>query len=523
MKTRLTVASILCCAGIAAAQPQATVIYTKIPGHPTAAIPGTRDLDQVPVLGEFKALEDFAVNPRNSGQWVLKGRTNLGADLETCLVYANGGQGSIMAQEGQFAPGGDEAHRFDFFASAMGTFDTAGNHAFAFRARTGRTGSTSAADGQRVAIWDGSTIAVQFKQGDTISGLQDQAPNPAGDERVGNSVGPIHLLDDGRTGSQDTTITNIHSSRRPALMYDLNGFQQVTYSDITTMDGDTSTWAFFAANAFYTTPDGAHWMAQGRRTGQVSSATLLAFDNQVVLETGLPIPGTNVIVNSIFQWVLLHDGSWYARGDQPGGDDWFVGNGVLLAKTGDPITPGSSELWGAVFSAFAANTNGDWILVGNTNNADPGLDTVSVLNGEEVLFRESDPLDLDGNGQFDDDVFIGRANPANAAFEANDTYLTDDGTVYMFVNIRDGDGIEYNTVPAFGAPQAPISFNIYGGGACPSCAADFNDDGGVDGSDVEAFFTAWENAGGCADVNEDGGIDGSDVETFFMLWEAGGC
>lgn len=55
------------------------------------------------------------------------------------------------------------------------------------------------------------------------------------------------------------------------------------------------------------------------------------------------------------------------------------------------------------------------------------------------------------------------------------------------------------------------------------CAADFNDDGGVDGGDVSAFFEAWEAASGCSDVNEDGGVDGGDVSAFFSRWEAGGC
>lgn len=55
------------------------------------------------------------------------------------------------------------------------------------------------------------------------------------------------------------------------------------------------------------------------------------------------------------------------------------------------------------------------------------------------------------------------------------------------------------------------------------CAADFNDDGGVDGADVEAFFAEWERGGSRGDVNSDGGVDGSDVEAFFALWEAGGC
>ncbi|MBS0195860.1 MAG: hypothetical protein JSR77_03800 [Planctomycetes bacterium] len=55
------------------------------------------------------------------------------------------------------------------------------------------------------------------------------------------------------------------------------------------------------------------------------------------------------------------------------------------------------------------------------------------------------------------------------------------------------------------------------------CYADFNQDGGIDGADVEAFFIAWEASDVIADVNQDGGVDGSDVETFFGAWEAGGC
>jgi len=58
---------------------------------------------------------------------------------------------------------------------------------------------------------------------------------------------------------------------------------------------------------------------------------------------------------------------------------------------------------------------------------------------------------------------------------------------------------------------------------CPRCAADFNQDGGVDGADVEAFYTVWELGEACGDVNLDGGVDGGDVEAFFAVWENGGC
>ena len=57
----------------------------------------------------------------------------------------------------------------------------------------------------------------------------------------------------------------------------------------------------------------------------------------------------------------------------------------------------------------------------------------------------------------------------------------------------------------------------------PPCPADFNQDGGVDGSDVAAFFSAWENGDASADVNQDGGVDGSDIDPFFFAWENGGC
>jgi len=56
-----------------------------------------------------------------------------------------------------------------------------------------------------------------------------------------------------------------------------------------------------------------------------------------------------------------------------------------------------------------------------------------------------------------------------------------------------------------------------------SCIADFNNDGGIDGQDIEAFFQSWEIAEPSADVNQDGGVDGQDIEYFFIRWEAGIC
>ncbi len=57
----------------------------------------------------------------------------------------------------------------------------------------------------------------------------------------------------------------------------------------------------------------------------------------------------------------------------------------------------------------------------------------------------------------------------------------------------------------------------------PPCIADYNNDGGVDGADVDAFFADWELGLFGADVNQDGGVDGTDIGVFFAAWELGSC
>jgi hypothetical protein len=59
--------------------------------------------------------------------------------------------------------------------------------------------------------------------------------------------------------------------------------------------------------------------------------------------------------------------------------------------------------------------------------------------------------------------------------------------------------------------------------SCPSCAADYDNNGGVDGGDLAAFFADFEFGEPCADVDGNGGVDGGDLGYFFTVFEAGGC
>jgi hypothetical protein len=71
--------------------------------------------------------------------------------------------------------------------------------------------------------------------------------------------------------------------------------------------------------------------------------------------------------------------------------------------------------------------------------------------------------------------------------------------------------------------QYQADFYVGTGSSACSCAADYDQSGGVDGADVEAFFIDWANSAGCSDVDQSGGVDGGDVEAFFTVWTAGGC
>lgn len=65
-----------------------------------------------------------------------------------------------------------------------------------------------------------------------------------------------------------------------------------------------------------------------------------------------------------------------------------------------------------------------------------------------------------------------------------------------------------------------LSFEV---NTCPVCAADYDQNGGVDGGDLAAFFADFEQGASCADVDQNGGVDGGDLGAFFEAFEAGGC
>ena len=84
----------------------------------------------------------------------------------------------------------------------------------------------------------------------------------------------------------------------------------------------------------------------------------------------------------------------------------------------------------------------------------------------------------------------------------------------------DDQGRIVGTGALLGVPRA---FMLLPAGACPPCAADYDQNGGVDGGDLGAFFSDFEQGLACADVDLNGGVDGGDLAAFFAVFEAGVC
>ncbi len=494
-------------------------IYTKIPDHPTSLVPGAVDLDGNPIETRFRAFHDLVGSPDGS-HWLLRGRTQQGSDAENILLLGSGGEGTSFAQEGQPIPDAEPGEVYDFFGSALGRFNEDNDFAFSARAR----GGDSDVRQKVLRVIDGEAeIATQM--GDPYFGLVDNPPDNSGNETVGNSIGSIHLLNDGTIGAMDPTIQNISALNRPATFYDNHAFHQTNVTTVESFQGGfTVPWTNMSNNSFYSTPDydpdsgeGGGWITRGR-IDSLFGPDMLVVNGKIVIQEGQDLPDSSRTVDDINNANIAPNGDWFARGSDTNDNAWAVRNGEIFAVADDPVPGGvSGERWTS-FSTFTGNAHGDWILVGSTNLEDETRNSVIVVNGE-VVVREDDPVVLPGNGQWDGNVFIGRGNPDLSAFSSSDVFLSDDGVLYFLANIRDGDGNDLNSDPSFSLPLAFLRIDV---AKAPDCPADLTGDGMVGGADLGVLLSEW---GDCADPDDcpadltgDGSVGGADLGVLLSEW-----
>ncbi len=504
------VAALLCACGMASAGAPAPIsaIYTKVAGSPTEVVPGAVDGAGMPAVTTFRQLFQFTISPDGS-QWAVRASNQLGADFENIVLMGSGTTGTKFLQESEAVPAGAAGELVDFFGSGFGRFNDANDFAFSLRARGG-----VASVFQKVLVWDGAVFTLPIQMGDLYTGLADTGAT--GDEAVGNSIGSIHILNDGRIGSQDSTVTGIATTRRPVCAYDLAGFRQSNVSIVTGLGGvGVETVSSIGGNNFYTTTDGTKWGFVGDIARPTGFSNALIVNDEVIMRQQQPLPGS---ASTFFDGTALgaYGDEIYCRGglgltSATGGFAWRSDG--LLVEAGDEIVlPATGETWiGTSFSGFSGNRNGDWLLVGRTSAAEATNDVI-VLNGETVIVREGDGVDVDGNGILDDDCFIGHATNTSSAYTPDTAFVTDDGWLYFMANIKNAAGVGYNS-SALGSANALLRVRAFV--PPPVCDGDANGDNIVDSADLSVLLSNFNTAtgGGAAfgDFNGDGFVNSADL------------
>ncbi|MBS0197179.1 MAG: hypothetical protein JSR77_10515 [Planctomycetes bacterium] len=216
---------------------------------------------------------------------------------------------------------------------------------------------------------------------------------------------------------------------------------------------------------------------------------------------------TLIARNQMSLWAGLSGDVLYVATEDAGeGNDHFI----LLARTPGPLRAAMWAKAGMVagWDAFLADENSNdyegWF------DANPGT-AVQAMTGANGGVLEGTINLRQEFGTLPEDIYL---------------------AVALFGNADGGQLLRTHQV----GPSVNNDFNVDASeyvlvhlcsltpeGCSPPCPADYNTDGGIDGADVDAFFSDWAFGLPGADINQDGGIDGSDVGAFFALWEAGGC
>ena len=212
--------------------------------------------------------------------------------------------------------------------------------------------------------------------------------------------------------------------------------------------GAVEFWENFDLNDLYANADGTVVLIQGDLTGAATTDDVVVYNGVVIVQEGVPL-GSGTFVEPVDTdgivkpWVDAV-GNYYVRGNNDVTEtDWIYRNGVVVAESSgaDEVIPGSGEHWddatfGDCFFAFDGNALGHFVFGGVT---DAPVDVNGVLVFDDgagyrtVLCRESDPIDLDGNGLFDDDRYFN-------TFGNDDVRLLDDGTVVFTATLKNGAG-----------------------------------------------------------------------------------
>ncbi len=416
----------LCVATLAAmlastAEAQAIrVLHTSIPGSPTAAVPGLPGV-------EFSGTSVAFDRPFGSanGHWILRARSNAATGADTLLLV----DGAVGVREGDFAPftAGDSFGAFD----VRSAINTSGEWAFSCNV------SPSTTLNDYVIHVGSGGMTVRAREGDPAPGVPGAT--------FGSALNGVVLLDTGLVGFEADGITGGGVTSADNELFVLGSLALIRTGHTVPVNqfGSPGAWENLDFEDAWVSADGAAYFIKGDLTGATTSDDIAVHNGAVVLQEGYPVPGSGftepIRTDGIVEIALDHGANWWARGtNAPSQDDWVVRNAVVVATTDAPIAAGAIETWSdAIFAntffLHQGDSQGNYVIGGATSNPNTLADSAVVLNGARVLCRENDPIDVDGDGLFDDDAFLG-------TFGNDDAVLFDNGELLFVAGIRNGAG-----------------------------------------------------------------------------------
>ncbi len=443
-------------------------IFSDIPGDPTAGVPG--------LATEFGGFDRPYVSPDGS-LWIMSADTTLPTSEDEIILVgttADPTNATVVVQEGT-ATGWDPLVNNGLIDRNMSIND---NGDFAYATNTNGPTSEDEVIARFNAKADDWTLIAQ--EGDAIPGL----PNDA----YGTSLNGPSILADGKVGwlAPSTAGALPTTEDSLALLGNDVAVSIIAQEGVTTPTGSANPWQLFDTQDFYLDATGANYILQGDTTAATTEDDIVVVNGAVVLQENAPIPGAKVLDvidgSGIVDVHMGSAGDWMSRGDFDVTDqDWLVYNGDIIALTGDAVPGGekgetfSDAIFSACFFSMTANGKGSFVFGATTSNPDEFRDAVLVLNGKSVILRQGDAIDLDGNGELDDDTFID-------VFNNDDMFLTDDMKLFFTADIMDGKNAD------LGQAYMMVDLDQIGF-PCLQCG-DSNCDGTVSVGDINFFVAA---------------------------------
>jgi hypothetical protein len=427
-------------------------LYTNIATSPTSNVPGLPGTQFTSGSGSTN-FERPWVSP-NGLHWGIRADTPLATSMDSVLIVDN----ALALQEGTPCPFSTGPGNFGQTDIRIGIND---NGDYAYFTNT----TESANDDYIVKVTAGPTYTVIAQEAAAIPALPGATYDDDLDSITLLADGRVSFRADGIDGAGVVTTTDDELFIIDNAINAREGITIPAGQD----SGGMATWESFTFENSWVSPDGLHVLLDGDLLGTTND-DVTVYDGNVVIQESFPIPGTAftsaVVSGGADEVGMDAAGRWMARGNNADGQDWVVRNGIVLAKTDDPIGT-TGESWDDTdftdgFFAFASNMAGDYV-VGGLTNAPSTMNGVLVLNDAFIILREGDPVDVDGNGLFDEDAFYN-------TFGNDDLALLEDGTLYFTATLRNGAGTAF-AQGVFrregGNLQEVLCFGDGSGTACP--------------------------------------------------------